>query len=43
MKRNPFTGPYPQRDPLLGLQADTVAARNDQVFLVVVILWGVQI
>jgi nitric oxide reductase subunit B len=36
-------GPYPQRDPFLGLQPTPSQRATIKYFLVVVILWGVQI
>jgi len=36
-------GPYPQRDPFLGLQPTPSQKATIKYFLVVVILWGVQI
>jgi len=36
-------GPYPQRDPFLGLQSTPSQKATIKYFLVVVILWGVQI
>jgi len=42
-EKQPVHGPYPQRDPFLGLQPTPSQRATIKYFLVVVILWGVQI
>ena len=42
-EKSPVHGPYPARDPFLGLQPTPSQRATIKYFLVVVILWGVQI
>ena len=42
-EKEPVHGPYPLRDPFLGLQPTPSQRATIKYFLVVVILWGVQI
>ena len=42
-EKEPVHGPYPQRDPFLGLNPTPSQKATIKYFLVVVILWGVQI